>query len=424
MSRHNRVMLLMSPASYRGNAFTRAAAKLGLETLVIVDLPNELTEHYEAEMTVNFADLDGSVERLARIADERPVDAVLSVDDSATELAALVGQRLGLPNNSPQSATAARDKWVMRTMLQDGGAPCPFFERYSASTDPKVIADGVTYPCVIKPVRLSGSRGVIRANNAVEFISAFGRVTRMLVSDGYDLDKTDLLVEEYLPGFEVALEGLLTDGSLQVLTLFDKPDPLEGPFFEETIYLTPSSLSANVQQAIADATALSARALGLVHGPVHAELRINERGPWMIEMAGRSIGGLCSTILEFGAGTGLEEIILRHAVGMDIPGLELSNSAAGVMMIPIPRAGRLRGCTGIEDALAVPGIEGIEITAPVNYPIVPLPEGSSYLGFVFAKGQTAAEVDRAIREAHSKLNFRIDPIISMSGVVPVIAGEG
>lgn len=417
-SRHNRVMLLVSPATYRTAAFVQAASSLGLETLIVMDLPTELAEHYHAHLTVDFNDPATSVEHILELTGELPVDAILSLDDSATELAALANARAGFPHNSPQSATAARDKFVMRQMLSQGGAPCPRFEVYPANMDPRHIAGNVEFPCVIKPLRLSGSRGVIRANNREEFIAAYGRVARMLASDGFDLDHTSMLVEEYLPGIEVALEGLLTNGSLQVLTLFDKPDPLVGPFFEETIYLTPSSLPAETQQMIADATAESARALGLVHGPVHAELRINERGAWMIEMAGRSIGGLCSTILEFGAGVGLEEIILTHAVGSDIPTLELSDSAAGVMMIPIPKAGRFRGCEGVDEALAVPGIEGIEITARLNYPIVPLPEGSSYLGFIFAKGRTPEDVEQSIRQAHERLHFRIDPLIPLSGAVP------
>jgi len=411
-------MLLLSPATYRAAAFTTAAEKLELETIPIVDMPRELTEHYDARLTVDFDAPEASVDRILNLLQQTPVDAVLSVDDSATELAALVNQRLGHPHNSPDSATAARDKFVMRNMLKAGGAPCPHFELHKADRDPELIAANISYPCVIKPLRLSGSRGVIRANNEAEFAAAFNRVTRMLAGDGYDLAKSSILVEEYLPGIEVALEGLLTNGSLQVLALFDKPDPLEGPFFEETIYLTPSRLSQETQRAIADATAASARALGLVSGPVHAELRINESGAWMIEMAGRSIGGLCSTILEFGAGVGLEEIILRHAVGMEIPALSLQNAAAGVMMIPIPRAGRLRGCRGVQEALDVPGIEGVEITAKMNYPIVPLPEGSSYLGFIFAKGDTSEEVEHAIRTAHSKLEFKIDPLIPLMGTVP------
>lgn len=422
--RHNRVMLLLSPATYRANAFIAAAQRLHLETVSVIDLPRELAEHYEARLAVDFNNPNASVEKIIELVAETPVDAILSVDDSATELAALANARLGLPNNSPDSATAARDKHVMRTMLKAGGAPCPFFELYPADIDPADVAEAIAYPCVIKPRRLSGSRGVIRGNNPQEFVIAFERVKRMLVSDGFELEKSSLLVEEFLPGVEVALEGLLTNGSLQVLTLFDKPDPLDGPFFEETIYVTPSRLSADVQQAIADATAAGAAALGLQHGPIHAELRINERGPWIIEMAGRSIGGLCSTILEFGSGVGLEEIILRHAVGMNIPTFQRSGSAVGVMMIPIPKAGRLRACRGVEEALQVSGINGIEITAKMNYPIVPLPEGSSYLGFIFAQGTSPEEVEQSIREAHSRLSFQIDTLIPLIGNLENARAQG
>jgi biotin carboxylase len=224
-----------------------------------------------------------------------------------------------------------------------------------------------------------------------------------------------ILVEQYLPGVEVALEGLLTDGRLETLALFDKPDPLEGPFFEETIYVTPSGLPAEVQAAISANVEQSAAAVGLRHGPVHAELRIDrDRGEiWMIELAGRSIGGLCGTVLEFGTGISLEEIILRHAAGVDLPQTRRSGAGAGVMMIPIPKGGILREVRGMEAARAVAGVTGIEITAPCNQPIVPLPEGESYLGFIFADGATAADADRSLREAHARLEFRIDPMIPL-----------
>src|SRR6185503_8527499 len=140
----------------------------------------------------------------------------------------------------------------------------------------------------------------------------------------------------------------------------------------------------------------------------------NDEGVWLIEMAGRSIGGLCSTILEFGAGVSLEELILRHAVGLPLPTTERANDAAGVMMIPIPKGGMLRGVSGVAEASAVPGITGIEITAPLNQPITPLPEGASYLGFIFARAATPAAVERALRHAHAQLAFRIEPAISLA----------
>jgi biotin carboxylase len=248
---------------------------------------------------------------------------------------------------------------------------------------------------------------VIRANNPDEFVAAFQRLKRILLSEGYSEHETSFLVEDFIPGREVALEGLLTDGQLQVLALFDKPDPLEGPFFEETIYVTPSRLSEQMQQAIAHCVAVAARSLGLRQGPVHAELRVNEDGPWMLEIAGRSIGGLCSTVLEFGSGMCLEELILRHAIGEQVASVERDHHAAGVMMIPIPAAGMLKAVHGVEEAAAVPLITGVEITAKLHHPLVPLPEGASYLGFIFARGETATEVEVAIRQAHACLRFDI-----------------
>jgi biotin carboxylase len=229
----------------------------------------------------------------------------------------------------------------------------------------------------------------------------------LLISEGNTEHETSMLVEDFIPGFEVALEGMLTHGQLKVLALFDKPDPLDGPFFEETIYTTPSRLDIKVQEDIARCVATAAASLGLREGPVHAELRVNEQGPWMLEIAGRSIGGLCSTILEFGSGMCLEELILRHAIGQEITSIERDTHAAGVMMIPIPSAGMLKGVRGVEEAQRVPLITGVEITAKLNYPLVPLPEGASYLGFIFARGETPAEVESAIRQAHKHLRFEI-----------------
>jgi biotin carboxylase len=331
-------------------------------------------------------------------------------------LAARAAAALGLPHNDPGAALAARDKWVMREALRRGGVPVPEFRLYPLITDPVRVAGEISFPVVVKPLRLSGSRGVIRADNADEFIKAWERAKRIVLREGESLEDGELLVERYLPGIEVALEGLLTNGALQTLALFDKPDPLEGPFFEETIYVTPSRLPAATQAAISVRTAEAAAALGLREGPVHAELRINAEGVWLVEMAGRSIGGLCSTVLEFGAGISLEEIILRHAVRLPLPSTERAGGAAGVMMIPIPKGGILREVVGAEEALTVVGVTGIEITAPLNQPLTPLPEGASYLGFIFARGETPQAAELALREAHAHLAVRIEPAITLMAV--------
>ena len=406
-----RVLLLLSPLTYRANAFLEAAARLDLDVVKGVDMPQSLAEYWNQPSGLDFSRPEEATERIVALAAETPFDAIISVDDSACMLAALASAALGLPHNSPEAALAARDKHVMREALRAGGVPVPHFAPYQLSDDPHLLAADIAYPCVIKPVLLSGSRGVIRANNPAEFVAAFERLHLMLTSEGVDPARTTVLVEEYIPGYEVALEGLMTEGELRVLALFDKPDPLDGPFFEETIYVTPSRHPAADQAAIAAATAEAARALGLRSGPVHAELRVNERGPWLVEIAGRSIGGQCSTVLEFGAGMSLEELILRHAVGLPLDSLDRVGDAAGAMMIPIPAAGILTGVQGEAEAAAIPHITGLEISAAVGGRIVPLPEGSSYLGFIFARAADPATVELALREAHDRLQFAIKPEI-------------
>ena len=402
-----RVLLLMSPATYRAGAFLSAARTLNLEVVVGIDLPETLSEYWHVPLGLDFANPDASVRTIIEFHQKHPIQAIISVDDSATELAARASTAIGLAHNSPQAAEAARDKLVMRKLMSAGGAPCPIFRPFLLNNNPDVIASQVSYPCVVKPLRLSGSRGVIRANNPEEFIVTFNRLKRLLISEGNSEHETSILVEDFIPGFEVALEGLLTNSQLKVLALFDKPDPLDGPFFEETIYTTPSRLSAGVQEDIARGVSTAAASLGLREGPVHAELRVNDLGPWMLEIAGRSIGGLCSTVLEFGSGMCLEELILRHALGYELASIEREKDAAGVMMIPIPSAGNLKAVHGVEEAQKVPLITGVQITAKLNYPLVPLPEGASYLGFIFARGETPAQVEDAIRTAHKLLKFEI-----------------
>jgi biotin carboxylase len=274
-----------------------------------------------------------------------------------------------------------------------------------------MAARGVAFPCVVKPLRLSASRGVIRANNIDQFIAAVRRISTLLRDDVAARGDAaeNVLAEEYVPGLEVALEGLLVAGRLHVLALFDKPDPLEGPFFEETIYVTPSRLPDPTQQRIAKVTSDACAALGLADGPVHAELRVNDAGPWIIEVAARTIGGLCSRTLRFGTGMTLEEIVLRHALRWPIDSLQRETRAAGVMMIPIPRAGRLQAVHGREVAEQVAGVVEVAITIPVGQDVVPLPEGWQYLGFIFTRAAEPADAESALRQAHARLSFDIAP---------------
>ena len=410
-----RLLLLVTPQTYRAQAFEAAAHKLNVEVVKAVDVPPELAEQWCDAIAVRFGEVEQAAKTLVDYAADHPLSAILSVDDSASLVAAQASALLGLPHNSPDAAEAARNKYVMRTLLKQGGVQVPDFKLFHTSDSLDAIVPRVTFPCVVKPLELNGSRGVIRADDAAQLAAAIKRLSKLLFALDRSPEPKPFLIEDFIPGFEVALEGLLDRGQLHVLALFDKPDPLDGPFFEETIYVTPSRLTSEVQQAIAACARDSARALGLRDGPMHAELRVNERGPWLVEVAGRSIGGLCGQTLRFAqsADVTLEELIVRQALGLSLDALDREPQAGGVMMIPIPGEGLLRSVTGLEDAKAVIGIEDVQITARLNYPIVPLPEGESYLGFIFARAATPAQVEAALRAAHSKLHFRIDPVIPL-----------
>ncbi|MBA3946040.1 MAG: ATP-grasp domain-containing protein [Herpetosiphonaceae bacterium] len=408
-----RILLLTTATTYRTQAFAEAALRLGVEVVTATDMPHELAEFWHEELGLRFNDLDQATEAIIAFAATKPLCALLAVDDSGSLLAAQASAALGLVHNSPAAAEAARNKYRMRTLLQKAAVASPPFRLCSTAEDIQVLAHEVCYPCVVKPLELSGSRGVIRANNPAECVAAIARLAELLHTLNPADEAQPFLIEDFIPGFEIALEGLLDDGQLHVLTLFDKPDPLDGPFFEETLYVTPSRLPADVQAAIAECAAQAAAALGLVVGPLHAELRVNEQGPWIVELAGRSIGGLCSQTLRFDEGMSLEELILRQACDLPLPLLQREQQARGVMMIPIPRAGMLACFEGVAEAEAVPGIEQVEITARLYYPLVPLPEGDSYLGFIFAQGDTPDEVEQALREAHRCLHFELKPTIPL-----------
>ncbi|MGQ9483323.1 ATP-grasp domain-containing protein [Chloroflexus sp.] len=406
------LLLLTTPSSYRLPAFLDAAGRIGVQITVAEDTPPTLSRPLPGRLLIDFSDRTAALQAIHNLHANQPLSAILPVDDSGVELAALACADIGLPFNRPEAAAAARDKHLMRQLFARVGVPSPAFRLCTTADDLPTLVHSVTFPCVVKPLRLNGSRGVIRADNPAQCLAAIRRLTALLDRiEGAGVH--EFLIEDFVPGFEVALEGLIDHEQVQVLALFDKPDPLDGPFFEETIYVTPSRLPEATQAAICAVTAAAASAVGLERGPLHAELRINERGPWMIELANRSIGGLCSRTLRFGTDTSLEELILRQAAGLPVDTLNREGQAGGVMMIPIPQAGILRAVAGVAEACAITGIEAVEITAPLNYPLTPLPEGDSYLGFIFARGSDPATVEAALRAAHACLRFTIVPAIEL-----------
>jgi len=411
-----RLLLLLPTTTYRTAAFVEAARQIGVELTVASEQPSTLeAANPTGLVTLDFQHPERAADFLKTFTRKQPIDAVVGVDDDTAIVAAAVAERLKLKGNPVHAAVAARDKHRQRALLAEAGVPIPRFERHTFAEDAEAISKSVAYPCVLKPLRLSASRGVIRADNPDDFLAAHARLRAILAEPDAAAcgePSWQFLVEEFIPGYEVALEGLLMNRRLQVLAIFDKPDPLDGPFFEETIYVTPSRTPTSVQAAITDCAERAVGALGLTEGPIHAELRYNERGAWLIELAARPIGGRCSAVLRFGSGEHgagsritLEEIILRHALGMPIPSLQRERLAAGVMMIPIPGAGTLKEVRGVVEAKAVPLVEDVQITARAGERLVPFPEGSRYPGFIFVRGETPGAVETALREAHRRLTF-------------------
>ncbi|MDE2726371.1 MAG: ATP-grasp domain-containing protein, partial [Gemmatimonadota bacterium] len=433
-------LLLMPTTTYRADPFLEAARRMNLEVVVGSDFCQVLAKEWDIPLSLRLRYVSQAVDEIVDYDREHPLDAIVPVDDYTTEIAARACKVLGLPHNTPEAAIAARNKYRMREMLSAAGVWCPCFAWFDLSLPVEEIALEQRYPCVLKPVLLSGSRGVIRADSPDGFIEAFRRIGRILESasdrpPSLDPDAHRIMVESFMPGQEVALEGLLKGGRLRVLSLFDKPDPLEGPFFEETIYVTPSRLPEETQEVVSDAVQRASTAVGLTEGPVHAELRVHHGEARIIEIAGRSIGGLCSRVLEYGLGVSLEELILRHALGQDMDGVgrkaqgrseadrgtdgldrqvDAGNKpgAAGVMMLPVPEGGLFQGYDGVEEAKKTPGVEDVVVTAKEGDMLTPLPEGAGYPGFIFARGDEPGQVEQVLRKAHGRLRMRVKSVLA------------
>lgn len=361
-------------------------------------------------VTIDFRSAEGITRVVRAFADAHPIDAVFGVDDETVVAAAIAAEALGVPHISVAAARAAGDKYVQRQRLAAAGVPVPAFARHRVAEDPRAVAQDLTYPVVLKPLSLSASRGVMRADAPAEFVQRHRRLRAIL--DSADVrerggdEREWYLVEQFVPGPEFALDGMIVEGRLHVLALWDKPDPLDGPFFAETIYVAPSRHPQHVQETVIDCAARAAAALGIDRGPVHVELRHNDRGPWLIELAARPIGGKCGQALRFGpdGAVSLEEVVLAHALGLlrDLP--ERVADASGVLMVPVPHAGRLERIDGVEEAKQVTGVTDVVVTAHRGQRVAPLPEQARYPAFIFARGDAPGEVEAALRQAHRCLH--------------------
>jgi len=419
MNPRKRLLLFATKLGYQTRSFNAAAEKLGVELAFVTDRCGRMDDPWnDNALPAHFESPEAAARAVLEAQRGLRVDGVLALGDRPGPTAAYVARGLGLLHNHPASVEACGNKLRTREVFHEAGIPVPWFRAVSLNAVPEPTLLGITYPCVLKPLSLSASQGVVRANNRDEFHSGAARLKRLFHSPELratrDPHLDEMLVEGYLPGMEVAVEALLTEGALRILAIFDKPDPLEGPYFEETIYVTPSRLPDSEQRAIESSLRSALRALGLTHGPAHAEFRLNDRGVWPIEVAPRPIGGLCARALRFCLADGekeigLEELLLRHALGLPGGDAVREAVASGVMMIPVPQSGVLENVEGEKLARQIPGITSLEITARLHDYIAAWPEGSSYLGFLFARGDTPAAVEAALRAAHAQLKFTLNP---------------
>ncbi|MFV2059405.1 MAG: ATP-grasp domain-containing protein [Gammaproteobacteria bacterium] len=416
----NRILLIAPHGSYRTFAFINAARQKGIEVLIASEGKHSVVSAYSEGLHIKFDEPDLAIKKMLHEASKNPFTAVIGTDDSTTELAAKVSKILGLEHNEPMSVEIAKRKDLARTCLRDADVKIPNFVIINIAQDSVEQISNIKFPVVVKPIGLSGSLGVIRVDDEQALEKTCRRVAtiirqdKKLSAENYQY----LLLEEFIAGDEIAVEGILIDEKFTLLSIFDKPDPLNGPYFEETYYITPSKLTESQQQELIATLQSACDAYGLRHGPIHAECRINEDGIWVIEIAARTIGGLCGRLLQFGTGLSLEELVLAHAIGESIPTIEQlpHDKASGVLMIPIPKHGILKRVEGLLAAQNIPLIDDVSIQIQEGYEVIPLPDNSSYLGFIFASGSSTQEVEQALRKAHECLNIIIAPLLFKANV--------
>lgn len=389
---------------------------MGLEVLIGSRGEHSLTTEVNQGLHIDLDDHDAALAAILEEARSRPFAGIIGSDDSTVELAAHAASRLGLPHNPPDAARLSRRKDLARAHLMLAGCPVPIHCLIDISKPLDRQMTGLPWPCVIKPLNMSASRGVIRANNEQEFIVACRRIRGIINESADEFERNHVLIEDYIDGVEIAYEGYLHQGVLHTLAVFDKPDPLIGPCFEETIYVTPSRLEADTLNLIKQRVQQACSAYGLTTGPVHAELRVNASDAWILEVASRTIGGDCARTLDSGTNRSLEQLTVSLATGEPISPPDIDQSR-GVMMIPIRQAGLLRRVEGILAAQKVAHIEKIDIVISEGHELVPLPEGNQYLGFIFARADTPEAVTAALRKAHEKLNFVTAPVFRLESAL-------
>ncbi len=408
------LLLISQPNSYRIAPYINAAKRMGLNVLVASRGKYSLISEVYEGLHIDLDDHETSLKLILKAARSRNIIGVLGSDDSTVELAAKAASALKLPHNPPEAAQLTIRKDLARAHLSLNQCTVPIHCLINLNDSLDRQTTGLPWPCVIKPLSSSASRGVMRVNNKQEFITACTRIKKIIADSATEFERNHILIEEYIDGVEVAFEGYLQNGKLFTLVIFDKPEPLTGPYFEETIYVTPCTLSSETQQKITQRIAEACKAYGLTTGPIHAELRINESDAWILEVASRTIGGDCARSLDTNTNNNfnLEELVISLAINKPVVTTPPKN-ARGVMMIPIKKAGILRRVEGLKSAREVKYIKQLDIIIREGNELIPLPEGNQYPGYIFAEAKTTRQVTQALKEAYQRLNFIVAPVIKL-----------
>jgi hypothetical protein len=382
-----KVLLVIPEKSYKSNDFVVAAKRLKIPFSIITD-SQQVSERLSDNIIVYNFQKDISLEILEKL---KNITHILPVDHSSLEFAAKLRDLLSATGNSYVSVMNAMDKYKSRTIFND---VTEVKIKNAYINDPK---DLITFMSkinigVLKPTRGTASNKVIKVTQQ--------NMDQLLIQNIIkDCDENELIIEEFIEGDEYAFEGILIDSKLSKFVVFEKPLAFVEPYFEESIYITPSNLSNEIIESVHKRLQKACQKLGLTNGPIHAEFKISNNEVFLIEINPRMIGGLCSRCLSFGLfKQSLEELILLSFSTGKFKKVELLSNYVGVLMLPVPKSGKFISINHNE-IMKIENVSSVDITVSKNTLLQMPPNGERYLGFVFSQGENKSVVMRALESA-------------------------
>ena len=387
-----KLLLVIPENSYKSNDFVFAAEKLGIDFMIITD-SEQVSSKFSDTVIINKFDAELNKNNIKKLKD---VTHVLPVDHSALKFSGYLVDLLEVKGNKLESINLSMNKYESRKIfnsLLDIKANNEIIK----NIDDINIFINKNGTSVLKPNYGTASKSVLKINN----VEKNKEQIEKLMQDCFD---QDLVIEEYIDGKEYALEGTIINSELKKIVIFDKPVEYKHPYFEESIYITPSELSSEAEKRVVSIVDKACKKIGLEDGPVHVEFKINENQIFIIEINPRMIGGLCSRCLSFGLfKVSLEEIILHAFMNNELKNIELLNNYVGVLMIPTPKSGKFISINK-KELENIQNISNVEITVPEGSDLLEPPYGDKYLGFAFSQGIDKKTVNESLLTAMNLAN--------------------